>query len=227
MSPQNARRQKVAAWDRPVARSRARVTFFAEERQGLDRITSRWFGRRLWAWELAGLAGAPHDAEVDVGTFRGQIYLELNHPAASDYGSVLLVRFLRGRPVLVIEQLHIHRRGMQTRGLGLAIFARQLSHARHLGIRRIETVAGRGRRENGYYTWPRFGFDAPLPLEVRRRLPTMFRRTTRVGDLMEREAGRSWWRKYGVPLSLAFDLESRSRCWKRFDRYIRGRSQRA
>ncbi len=227
MSPKNACPGKVAAGDRPVAKSRARVTFFPEERREVERITSRWFGRRLWAWELAGLAGAPDDAEVDVGTFRGQIYLELNHPAASDYGSVQLLRFSPAGPVLVIEELHVHRRGMQTQGLGLAIFARQLSHARRLGIRRIETVAGRGRRENGYYTWPRFGFDAPLPLEVRRRLPMMFRRAARVGDLMEREAGRSWWRKHGVPLSLAFDLESRSRCWKRFDRYIRARSHRA
>ena len=220
MSPENEYRRKAAAWDRPVARSRACVTFFAEERPGLDRITTRCFGRRLCDWELAGLAGAPDDAEVDVGTFRGQIYLELNHPAASDYGGVQLVRFLQGEPVLVIEALHIHRRWMQTQGLGLTIFARQLEHARRLGIRRIETTAGRGHRENGYYTWPRFGFDGLLPSEVRQGLPSSMKGVRSVLDLMGCEHGRQWWREHGRTISVAFDMAVQSRSRLVFDRYI-------
>lgn len=112
---------------------------------------------------------------------------------------------------------------MQRNGLGLRIFRRQLAQAKALGIRRIEVTAGRSRVENGYYTWPRFGMNGPLPAEIRRALPPGLRSARSVLDLTESEPGRWWWKAHGTTVELAFDLSDGSRCWRVFHQYLRSR----
>ena len=100
----------------------------------------------------------------------------------------------------------------------------QLDHARRLHVSRIELVAGRRSRENGYYSWPRFGFDGPLPSLVQRELPGDLRHARNVLDLMECQSGRQWWKEHGVPVPVAFDMTRHSRSWEVFRRYVRERS---
>jgi hypothetical protein len=108
--------------------------------------------------------------------------------------------------------------------LGFRVLKRQLDHARRLDVSRIELVAGRRSRENGYYTWPRFGFDGPLPSLVQRELPGDLRHARNVLDLMECQSGRQWWKEHGVPVPVAFDMTRHSRSWEVFRRYVRERS---
>ena len=203
-------------------RSRARVAFFLGERRDAERAARRLFHRNLQTWEYAGLAGAPDDAEVEVGTLDGGLYLEMRQPLTSCYRAVQLVRPAEAGPAIVIDALDIDNSMRQT-GLGLRIFRRQLTTASALGASRIETVAGRKRGENGYYTWPRFGFDGPLPWEVRRNLPLGLDHAQHVLDLMELEKGRLWWKTHGIPVRLVFDLAHHSRSWGVFDRYLGGK----
>jgi len=200
-------------------RTGASVFFYSGERPGVEHTARRLFGRVPETWEYAGLAGAPDDARVDVGTLGGGLYLDMYRPWTACYRAVELVRRRGAGPVLVIDGMHIHG-SMRQKGLGLRIFARQLTTARNLGVTRIETTAGRRKSENGYYTWPRFGFDGPLPRRVKRHLPRRLVRAQNVLDLMECQTGRLWWRAYGISIRLAFDVTTQSRSWDVFRRYL-------
>ena len=202
-----------------AGRTGAKVSYFRGEKRGVQRIALRLFGRRLETWEYAGLAGAPDDAEVEVGTYNAGLYVETFQPVASCYHAVQLIRRADDGPVVVIDAFRVCE-PMRQKGLGSAIFARQLAAASVLGARRIETVAGRNGDENGYYTWPRFGFDGPLPDEIRQKLPLGIDRATNVLDLMRCEKGRQWWKAHGIPIRLAFDLADQSRSREVFDRYL-------
>ncbi len=50
-------------------------------------------------------------------------------------------------------------------GWGRDVFTRQVETAHAMGVDRIQTHGVgccKDPRWNGYYTWPRFGYDAPL-----------------------------------------------------------------
>jgi hypothetical protein len=93
-------------------------------------------------------------------------------------------------------------------------------YARALGVTRIETDAGRGDHENGYYTWPRFGFDGPLPPRIHSMLPLGLTSAKSVLDLMDSKQGRQWWQKNGTSVQLVFEMAAQSRSWRVFEQYL-------
>jgi hypothetical protein len=202
------------------ARSRAELSFCLGERRDVQRTTRQLFGKPLRRWQYAGLAGAPDDARVELGTYRDALSLEMTDPITNRYRALLYVR--RAGPALVVVKagFQIHYRAMQRQGLGLQIFHRQLENAKALGVAWIEAVAGRRHDENGYYTWPRFGFDGPLPGRIRGSLPQDLQHARIVLDLMECEQGRRWWQQHGCTIRVAFDLTDGSRSHTVFQRYV-------
>ena len=209
------------------ARSRAAVEFCLGERREVQRTTLRLFGKLLRRWEYAGLAGAPDDARVELGTWEDELSLELGDPISNCYRGYLYVRRRRAALVMFNAGFQILHSRMQRRGLGLRIFHRQLENATALGIARIEAVAGRRGDENGYYTWPRFGFEGPLPGRIHARLPPGLARARTVLDLMESDHGRLWWREHGCRIRVVFDLAGGSRSREVFRRYVDEKLQRA
>ena len=125
--------------------------------------------------------------------------------------------------MLLNDGFHISLAHRQRRGLGLHIVHRQVAAAAALGVDRIEVLAGRRRHENGYYTWPRFGFESVLPAQLRRTLPTDLRSAQTVLDLMECAQGRAWWRANGVSIGARFDLAAGSRSRAAFEQYVRSK----
>ena len=189
-----------------------------EEREA-GRVSLGLFGRTLRTWEYAALAGAPASAEILVGVLDGGLYLETRDRRQHEYLAVTLVRLVRCCLIVVNDGFHIYRPSMRGKGLGLRVFTKQLHQAKRMGARRIDTTAGRNPGENGYYTWPRFGFDAMLPFEIRPSLPPDLRHAQTVLDLMESEEGRTWWRQHGTAIEASFDLADHSRSWQVFQRY--------
>ncbi len=183
-------------------------------------MARRLFGRIPRPWEFAGLTGAPDDAKVQVGTSQGTLWIEMQATTPNGYHGVYQVLRTRRELTVVNEAFRIHERTMQRKGLGLDVFRRQLHYADVLGIRRITTHAGRRRGENGYYTWPRFGFDGRLPRRIRGSLPSTLQDATSILDLMACAAGRHWWKRHGTTIHVAFDLRARSRSWNAFYRYL-------
>lgn len=197
----------------------AGVAYLDGERRSAQRVARRLFGKRLVPAELAGLAGAPGGASVLVGTLGGALYLEADAPESGGYRAVVLVGRGPAGPVIVNDAVHVVRTSMQRRSIALGSFGRQLGLAQSLGVIVICTIAGRRPGENGYYTWPRFGFDGPLPPAVRRTLPPLLQGATRVLDVMACDAGGAWWKTHGLTLPVAFQVAPQSRCRRVFEEY--------
>jgi hypothetical protein len=103
-------------------------------------------------------------------------------------------------------------------GLGAVAFYRAARSAKAIGLSRIELDAAGGqgykmgieggwwRSYNGYYSWPRFGFDAEITSETRERLKgTPFDPAcTTLLQLMEWDA--DWWKANGAGGPMVFDL---------------------
>lgn len=209
-----------AAWTPWPARSRAAVVVYPAQWRAINRASRSLFGRPLQRWELAGLAGAPDGAEVDVQTSSGELYLDTSEPLAARYRTHHTVLHAGCVLVVVIEGFHIHEESLQNKGIGLRMFYRQVENAKRLGIDRIETRAGRQAHENGYYTWPRFGFDGPLSQGIRAKLPFGLRDAQNVLDLIDCEQGRLWWKEHGETICVVFDLSGRSRCLAALEKYV-------
>src|SRR5690606_31950251 len=90
--------------------------------------------------------------------------------------------------------------GKDHRGLGLGtrIFSEQVSEAVKNGFDRIETDGGAARDENGYYTWPRLGYDRSMGVSdwPWSAPPPSFGSVNKISDLMKTPEGREWWKQH-------------------------------
>lgn len=112
-------------------------------------------------------------------------------------------------------------------GMGMAQLSAQIQNCIDAGVDRIETCAGRGGIMNGYYTWPRLGYDRNL-LEIHKEgwrwnPANKFPGKKTVLDLMETPEGRAWWKKYGTTASMTFDLRPGSRSVSTMNNYLEER----
>ena len=222
MDPADGAHALATSWQPWPARSGANVAFLPGERGAAERVARRLFQRPLENWEYAGLAGTPDDARVEVGASGGKLYIEIGAPGAA-YRGFYYVHRADPHLVLLNDGFHIPLGHLQRRGLGLHILHRQVAAAAALGVDRIRVLAGRRRYENGYYTWPRFGFEGVLPARLRQTLPIDLRSAKTVLDLMECERGRAWWRENGVSIGAMFDLTAGSRSRAALEQYVRSK----
>lgn len=111
----------------------------------------------------------------------------------------------------------------QGKGKGTEMFAEQVKGLDKSGVARIETMATRGKETNGYYTWPRLGFDADLPPQLKNMLPDHMSGAGRVSDLMKSPEGRDWWKQNGVGMSMSFDMKPGSYSRKVLDSYTKAK----
>jgi hypothetical protein len=219
MNPVDGAHPNAQCWEPWPARSNAQVTFFLGEQAAAQRIARRIFHRSLAAWEYAGLVGAPDDTRVEIGTLDGHLYIEWGDPIAASYRAHYYVRRVGDRIIMTNDGIRIARNEMRHRGFGFRVFYRQINVALALGIDCIEVTAGRRDDENGYYTWPRFGFDGALSMRVRCLLPESLKPARTLLDLMENEQGRAWWREYGETIVAQFSLAPGSRSLAIWERY--------
>jgi len=196
------------------------VEYCLGERTAIAGAARRLLGADIEDRRWADLAGAPEGSEVEVSVYRGGLYLELRDPAAHGYHGVWRIVGRAGQTVLYLDALYVRPPEHRGHGLGLQIFHRQVRAAAALGVARILTRAGRRDDENGYYTWPRFGFDGPLPRRLGRSLPPACRDAVGVLDLMQSAAGRIWWRQHGFTLPVVFDLAPASRSRRVLAQYL-------
>jgi hypothetical protein len=113
-------------------------------------------------------------------------------------------------------------------GLGTRIFSQQVAEASSLGIKKIHTYAA-GEPDiakfNGYYTWPRLGYDGRIPRSNmqnagRKLLKQQFPDAKKISDLMRTKAGRDFWKNHGAGASLQFDLSPNSQSRQVLDAYV-------
>lgn len=196
------------------------------EEVAVRRLARTLLPRPMKRSDYAGLCGAPDTAAVEIGEYHNALYLELRDPVALAYNGHFYLRRTCDQLVLCNEGLRIRQPDDRSRGLGLQMFYRQVRQAAALGVNRIELCAGRGPDENGYYTWPRYGFDAMLTSDVCHSLPRGLCGAQSILELFETAEGRAWWREHGVTIDVSFDLSPNSRSWQALMSYVAERMAR-
>ncbi|HET9112208.1 MAG TPA: phage minor head protein, partial [Ktedonobacterales bacterium] len=231
--------------------------FTADEK--LADMTEAMFGHALSRDELAGLVGGPEGSYVilqgvdlpagasSVGltvALRGPSWNPADPWEKSEYEATrYLVQDGPGDFYMLNASFYV-REDMQGQGLGAQIFADQVDGLTQLGnVRYIETsAAGHGAGanalvgfdntggENGYYTWPRFGYLGTLPEPAAQALeaaiadgaaPAAWRDYSTIQEIMRTPEGRAWWKMSGTESHLQFDLSAGSLSRRILDTYLR------
>lgn len=216
-----ARSTATATLSRRNKESQAEVTIEGERNQVLNAFHAVAGTRRPGA--LSALAGAPDDAKVTLSVDRlGIPTIETNHPAFDGPSYRALKIDDRGRKFIhnVVFELHPEAQGSH---LGTAVLARQVSQAQKRGFDYLECKAA-SSGYNGYYTWPRLGFNQPLSTlnpQASRRVYEVFPSAKSILDVMRSKKGREWWKTNRIALPQArFNLKPGSRSNRVLQSYL-------
>jgi hypothetical protein len=189
-------------------------------------------GNKAWGRDLAACAGAPDGARViDVhrSEYKGRVEYSVEFSGTQKYkdpdtGKVTDEEY-EGYRTLVKHPdgtKTIENGSFSGKGAGLGMLGRQVENASRAGFEKIETFAAgqgggvTGQRNpdshyNGYYTWPRFGYQGNVEPEHIARMPPALQADVaqaggKISGLMATKAGRDWWLGHGDSLSATFDL---------------------
>jgi len=197
----------------------------ASQAKEADRI----LGKRGSHREVPSLMGAPDDAEVSVYAVSGTIEVTVYH---ENFKAVRVIeRDSKGNLRIYNKYFSVAIR-YQRAGIGADVFARQVENAIKNGVKYIKCYAARADDMNGYYTWPRFGYDQSLDTlgytrTMREEITSLFPGANTVLDIMETPEGRAWWKNDGREMEEAvFDLSEGSRSRKVLDSYLKERDAR-
>jgi hypothetical protein len=179
--------------------------------------SKRIFDKSLGTDDLGRLVAAPEGSEIEVTTEFDELRVAVKLP--DDKGDfVRRFQLENGKtPYVIHDNFDLEETGT---GLGARIFAESVDNYVALGLTRIETFAAGhpGSGTNGYYTWPRLGFEAEIE-GPNGNQP--------VSDLMRSQAGRDWWKTHGHGFDGTFDLSDGSESREVLAEYIKlKRSQR-
>jgi len=189
--------------------------YVANEDSDFHDLSHELFGKKLDHDELIGLAGVVGpDADMSVEARNAD---ELRISWSSHNGKVLGERkiYRDENDDLVLENLSFEMLpSLRGQNIGTRMLATQVEQASRLGVKYIKTYAAgdaRDSRYNGYYTWPRLGYDADLDSWYSKKAyDKLGMVATQVSDLMKTQAGRDFWKKYGESIDVKFRLKKDS-----------------
>lgn len=176
---------------------------------------------------IASAVAAPDDATVTVYNypFGHDVKIVVSHPS---FVSSRTATIRDGKKVMTND--YFSTTGLQGKGSGFGTgrFAEQVANLKEMGFDRIETWAAKGSGMNGYYTWPRLGYDQPISdfrdPRTRQRIRLQFPSAKTVQDVMHTEFGRQWWKANGANMRKAvFDLKDGSRSLRVLSDYLEER----
>lgn len=196
------------------------VKYYGNARTTLTQLV----GREVTDNELAAATAALDDSRIEVFERDGRIITLANHHWLEEEQKRSLYRNQQGALVLKNALFKLHDYAPD--GLGRDAFVRQVIGARALDVNHLETFAAGSKDTpgwNGYYTWPRFGYNGiwqPHELRALRRDPRF--RGLRINDLNDLilRHGEEWWEEWGDGREMIFNLDGRSRSMKILLRYL-------
>ncbi len=216
--------------------SKAKVAYWEGDKPEVVNETIREnLGLKATPELVASLVGAPDDATVEIGvTKAGQLVVSVEHPTftakryiGNDDDGYLFIK----------NDEFFMKPGAQGKGLGSDVFGRQVEQAQEMGIDYIKCHAAKDnprnpeKPHNGYYTWPRLGYDQSLEdladeepglaSTVRKKFPG----AKMILDVMRTKEGRDWWKANGTDLfEMRFDLSTGSRSLRVLGAYLEERA---
>ena len=186
---------------------------------GARELAQDWFGPAVADELLARAVGALDGAEVVFSLRRGWLFADIAHPHLREQKRSIR----RDRAgALFIYNHEFTKRHDAPPYLGVRALLTQIQAAQPLGIQRIELYGegdAKSASRNGYYTWARCGFDAPLRLDEQRRLLSELRGARTLNELFAR-GGMAWWRTFGNSRPMVFDLAPNSSMMNTLTAYL-------
>lgn len=216
-APQQTKAAPVPA--EPTAVSTSQFSVPTEARAAASQL----LGREATDQDFVDLSGFPGGGTVKVtGNAKAGILIM----ATTKDGGLSMKRHLfrdsGGQLVMKNEFFRITER-LQGKGLGAQILKNQTDALRGAGVSRIETFAAGKKGDksfNGYYTWPRLGYNATIPLSTRLKMPLRFQTALTLQGLLDKPGGAQWWKENGSDMDMSFDLTPGSRSQKVLDSYL-------
>ncbi|MFZ4702851.1 MAG: phage minor head protein [Candidatus Methylumidiphilus sp.] len=148
------------------------------------------------------------------------IHFDIVHPFLNES----MKRTVYTKVMEIENENFILKKAHQGKGLGARSFALQVDSAARDGYVKITTYAvgshGNDLGLNGYYTWARLGYDAPLTAAEMQALPTGLAGSISVADLMASEEGAAWWKLHGNSRTMVFDLSAGSQSRRTLQNYL-------
>jgi SPP1 gp7 family putative phage head morphogenesis protein len=218
---------KPTASKQPTAKPKKNLKIKGPGKKGRIPSTnqiSKVLGRTLSADDLAELVGAQDGATVEIDASDedqfGEVYVSVEH------SSYTANRRIMSDGTISNDSFYVKTEA-QGKGLGTKVFYEQVQAAVKHGFTYIETTAEKGPTSNGYYTWPRLGYDTEVVAiskasPVRKKLDSMG--VERVSDLMKTLEGRKWWKANGDTIDLRFDLKEGSLSRKALETYVNAKA---
>ena len=112
----------------------------------------------------------------------------------------------------------------------------QVRALQKMGVAYINTTAAGDYKDatsggyNGYYSWPRMGFEGEIPAGPYKKMPPHLQELAgpdrSLLSLMSTPEGRDWWQKNGHDVELRFDLTPGSRSLQTLKAYRAERAER-
>lgn len=189
-------------------------------------------GRSEILSKLHSLSGMPADCKLTRVAQRpgGGLSVEFR---GGDVEFAVRELFAKGKERVVKNTVFILKSEAQGKGSGSKIFADQVASLSAEGFSRIEADLSRSEYEddqgntaqmNGYYTWPRLGYDAKVPARIQAKLRKELgpkAKVATVQELMKNAKGRDAWKKLGVSVAGSFDLSTKSTAQKVLTKYLK------
>lgn len=173
---------------------------------------------------MASLAGATDDAKVTIKQTAASVTGVDLIAETKDYTAYRSLRLdpETGKTIMRNDGFEIDP-AAQGKGIGTQVFAKQVEHASKMGVSKITTVAAgdvNDPRYNGYSTWPKMGYDGPIPDSTKAKLPAQFQSATKVSDLMKTPEGRELWKQHGKTTRMEFDMTEGSYSRRTLEKYL-------
>ena len=181
--------------------------FFLDEEHETKLRCQSLFNRSLDLSELAALCGGDvKKSDVTVGIADAGLYLEFHHRAIGCVGSCLIRRTTDSRLVLINEHVRFLRRNRIEKKKQLW-FTRQKTACEYQGISAIHITASRTSISQGYYYYPLFGFDTPIPSGFSRYLSREIAHCRTIHDIFQFPQGRKLWYLYGFSCGMVYSID--------------------
>lgn len=219
-----------------VKKSKAKVELFDKRlRKETDDAAQKLF-KHADEQEIASYCGAPDDATVVLRPDKhGRLVANIEH---DDFDmKVSFQKTKDGKTFMHLDEFFM-KEGAQGKGIGTEVFRNQVANCRQGGLAFIDLHAAKENPgapwepHNGYYTWPRFGFDASIDKiakdnpDIAKAIKEEYPKAKSILDVMKTKAGRNWWKENGDDLySVEFDLSPKSLSMRVFSAYIEERAK--
>jgi hypothetical protein len=139
----------------------------------------------------------------------------------------------KGKRIMSNNEFKIKNTDLHKKKIGLRSFAGEVRYLKSHGFHHIETLAFRDEGYNGYFTWPRLGYDGNIVEDWmigRPEYEDLFNQLGvdvdtvgyyPVSELMKTPEGRKWWSENGWTFAGRFDLASDSRSTRVLEDYLK------